>query len=104
MGTHPFVDNKFHIPEKVTIKEWKDHKDFKIEKYEKIEKFEHKEWQWEVQVTPGVFPHGPGPVELVELAKQRIEQIEAERESLRHFIEQSERPDLGKGALKDEEG
>jgi predicted RNase H-like nuclease (RuvC/YqgF family) len=73
----------------------------KIEKVEikelKIEKHEIKELE-----IPPDFPNpDPGPLSPEQLA-QHADALESAAKQLRHFIAESERPDLSQGALRDE--
>ena len=72
----------------------KTHKHEKIEALEKYHKNEKIEYEYYTPVTP-VIPD-PGPVE------QRLTALEAALAQLTHFIPQEQRPDLSKGALKQE--
>jgi hypothetical protein len=73
----------------------------KFEKSEKNEKFEIKEFDKVIhdvkflETLPGV-PVGPGPVE------DRLAALEATVAQLMHFIPENLRPDLSKGALRQE--
>jgi ATP-dependent DNA helicase UvrD/PcrA len=70
-------------------------------KEHKVEKLEHKLEKLELEKnTPEVF-EGPGPLDRESLL-QHAQALEAMGRDLRHFIEQSERPDLSQGALRNE--
>lgn len=73
--------------------EFKEHKDFIKEI--KIEKFEKLEYEHLIGFGPGYGPPG-GPVE------QRLAALEAAVTQLLHFIPENLRPDLSRGALKQE--
>jgi hypothetical protein len=108
--------------EKNEIKEHKGEKEFKNEKFEKIEhkefKNEIKEWKpekenkLEIKEQKSEFekpPASEGPVipdftlpVHRESLLAHAETLEQAAQQLRHFIDQSERPDLSRGALKDE--
>jgi hypothetical protein len=88
------------ILEKVHVDKIQKEKD-KFEKLEKNEKFEIKEFDkvfHDVKYleTPPFGPVGPGPVE------DRLSALEAAVSQLLHFIPENLRPDLSKGALRQE--
>lgn len=73
----------------------------KFEKSEKVEKFEIKEFDKVIHdvkylEVPPIGPVGPGPVE------ERLSALEAAVSQLVHFIPENLRPDLSKGALRQE--
>jgi len=84
----------------VTDKSRKDSKDNKHEKHEKELKEVIKE-----QDGGGVFqpftPFDPSAAQTAQLMA-RVAALEAEIGRLRHFISRNQRPDVAKGALKDE--
>lgn len=104
------VEVKEHKIEKFEHKELKieklEHKEFKVEAKElkpEKEKQEIKEHKPELEKPPaseGFVPQGSlgDPVQLLHHA----EALEEQARQIRHFIEQSERPDLSRGALRDE--
>ena len=78
----------------------------KFEKSEKVEKFEIKEFDKIIHdvkylEAPVVGPVGPGPVEAQSL-EQRLSALEGAMSQLVHFIPENLRPDLSKGALRQE--
>jgi hypothetical protein len=119
------IEIKEHKLEKFEIKEHKlekpEAKEQKFEKELKHEKFEHKEFKVEskelkhekleikeqkpelekAQVEGFASPESSLPIDRESL-RQHADALEETARQLRHFIEQSERPDLSRGALKDE--
>jgi hypothetical protein len=99
---HEFKEHKFEIKEnKFEIKE------IKIEKIEQREVLKQIEQKF---VKEGKENEGPGlPDDLVtspvldrEMLLRHADALESMGRELRHFIEQSDRPDLSRGALRDE--
>ena len=102
---------KFEKPEKLEGKAEIKEKPEKFEKDEakehKTEKFEIKELKFEKLEFEGPLPSapvpGPGPVQVDrETLLRYAAALEKAGQDLRHFIEQSERPDLTHGALHNE--
>jgi hypothetical protein len=97
------------LPDKVKtekFEKFEKHEKFeKFEKFEKHEKLEHFEYKVLIDTVavPPVGPVGPGPVEGGGSVEQRLAALEAAMAQLVHFIPQELRPDLSKGALKQEE-
>jgi hypothetical protein len=89
---------KFEKVEKLEIYEGKDKNDAKEQKTEKLEAKDHKPEKIE---TEGPFPSGPVQVDRETLLRY-ADALEKTGQELRHFIEQSERPDLTHGALQNE--
>jgi hypothetical protein len=104
------VEFKEHKLEKVEVKEHKLEKpEIKEHKLEKVEVKEQK-LDFEKPAIPekGVkeaeqAPSGAGPLPIDrETLIRHAEALESMGRELRHFIEQSERPDLNRGALRNE--
>jgi hypothetical protein len=123
-GKNEFKEHKHEKLEKNEIKEHKGDKQEKVEKPEwKEQKDELKEFKDEIKELkpenkelikeggksefekppPGEGPIDPGDLVISpEQLAQHADALEATARQLRHFIEQSERPDLSRGALKNE--
>jgi hypothetical protein len=92
----PHEGIKFHKDSKVEIKEYK--AEIKEFKHEKIEFKEHKNEKVEFEYLPGGSPVGDPYLALT----QRLAALESAMTQLLHFIPAELRPDLTKGALKQE--
>jgi hypothetical protein len=106
---------KEHKHEKIEIKEVKieknEHKEFKVEikEHSKLEIKEHgekgipKEKDGK-ELVEGGHDHVFDPIRDLAAAKQHLASLEDAVKNMQHFIDNAERPDLGKGALKNEKG
>jgi hypothetical protein len=81
-------------------KPYKEFKEFAFEKYHLWDKFA----KTEKIEYPENWPVGRGPVGPGDPVEQRLAALEAAVGQLAHFIPQELRPDLSKGALKQEPG
>jgi hypothetical protein len=105
---------KEHKHEKIEIKEHKleknEHKEFKIEikEHSKIEIKEHGEKHIPKEKDGKELVENPGdifdPIRDLAAAKQHLANLQEAAKNMQHFIDNAERPDLGKGALKNEKG
>jgi hypothetical protein len=96
---------KFEKHEKYEKHELKEHKHEKLEKelkVEKLEKPEIKERKPEFEKQQIENPVDPTQGIDPAVLSQQADALEEAARQLRHFIEQGERPDLSRGALKDE--
>jgi hypothetical protein len=91
LETKPEKDEKEGKPENKDSKELKDLDDFKASK-------DRKDIMGEVPVFRSQLAATPGPVPI----EHRISSLETAVGQLRHFIEESQRPDLRRGALAGE--
>ena len=92
---------KEHKEIKPEHKEGKLEKELKVEKLEK-DKPEIKEHKPEIEKQQIEGPADPTRGVDPAVLSQHADALEEAARQLRHFIEQSERPDLSRGALKDE--